>query len=316
MKEIGGYFEFEQCNGSEYYPKALAVNCGRSAAVLLAKIRGYNTIYLPDYMCSSVKQAMIDNKIDYEIYSVGEDLKPVLDESLSDNEAIYIVNYYGQFRDDVIDYKRKWKNVILDNAQDFFYCPGFVDCIYTCRKFFGVADGGYVTLSADCNTEEYNRLPVDVSFDRMRFVMGRFEKNASEFYKESVENNDVFIGKPLLKMSKLTNNLLRSIDYEFVKQTRTENFRFLHGRLSDLNEFKSVKLVDGAFMYPLRITQGNDLRKELQQRKIYVPKLWPDVEQTGIANKLADEIVPLPCDQRYTVEDMEYITDQIYRILG
>lgn len=316
MKEIGGYFEFEQCNGSEYYPQALAVNCGRSAAVLLAKIRGYNKIYFPDYMCSSVKQAMIDNKIDYEIYSVGEDLKPVLDKSLSDNEAIYIVNYYGQLRDVVIDYKRKWRNVILDNAQDFFYSPDFVDCIYTCRKFFGVADGGYITLSAGCNTEEYNRLPIDVSFDRMRFVMGRYEKCASEFYKESVDNNDVFVGHPIMKMSKLTHNLMRSIDYVSVKRIRTDNFRYLHGRLSAINKFKAIKLIDGAFMYPLRIKKGNILRKELQQRKIYVPKLWPDVEQTGIANKLADEIVPLPCDQRYTIEDMEFIIDQIYRILG
>ena len=316
MKEIGGYFELEQYNGCEYYSNALAVNCGRNAAVLLAELRGYKKIYLPDYMCSSVKQALIKNSIDFELYPVDDALSPVFDRTLSDNEAIYIVNYYGQFRDDICGFRKKWKNIIVDNAQDFFCCSDAADCIYTCRKYFGVADGGYIKLSSDCNIEEYDKLPIDVSFDRMRFVMGRYEKNASEFYKESVDNNDVFIGLPILKMSRLTHNLLRSIDYESIKKTRTENFRSLHNRLSELNEFKNVKLVDGAFMYPLRIKEGNALRKELQQRKIYVPKLWPDVEQSGIANKLAEEIVPLPCDQRYTVEDMEYITDQIYRILG
>ena len=316
MKEIGGYFELEQYNGSEYYPHALAVNCGRNAAVMLAVLRDYKKIYLPDFMCSSVKQALIDHNIDYEIYSVSDDLNPFFDKSLSDNEAIYIVNYYGQLRDKITEYKQKWKNVIFDNAQDFFYSSDIVDCIYTCRKFFGVADGGYVTLSSYCNTQEYNKLPIDFSFDRMRFVLGRFEKNASEFYKEASDDNHIFIGQPILKMSKLTHNLMRSIDYESVKRIRTDNFSCLHNRLSAINEFRAIKLIDGAFMYPLRIKQGNDLRKELQQRKIYVPKLWPDVEHMGIANKLADEIVPLPCDQRYTIDDMEYIADQIYSILG
>ena len=316
MKEIGGYLEFENNYGYEYYPQALAVNCGRSAAVLIAKLRDYKKVFFPDYMCSSVKNALIKNGVDIELYSVDNSLNPVFDKVLSENEAIYIVNYYGQFRERIAEFSCKWKNMILDNAQDFFFKSDSVDCVYTCRKYFGVSDGGYATLHSKCNTDYYDDLNCDYSYERMRFILGRYEKNASEFYNESVNNNSIFESDPVSKMSKLTRNILRAIDYDRIKEIRRNNFSTLHAKLADMNELKSIKIIDGAFMYPFRIKNGAVLRKELQQQKIYVPKLWPDIPDSAIAKCLAEEIVPLPCDQRYNNDDMNYIVDQIYKIIG
>lgn len=316
MKEIGGYFELENNLGNEYFPNALAVNCGRNAAVLLCELRGYEKVYMPDFMCSSVKNALLNVGINVGYYSVGNDLKPDFGKVMSDNEVIYIVNYYGQLRDDIIEFKNKWHNIILDNAQDFFFKTDLVDCVYTCRKYFGVSDGGYATIMPPFDPNAYDALSTDVSFDRMKFVLGRYETNASDFYNESANNNHIFVIEPVRKMSKLTHNLLRAIDYERVKEIRKRNFEYLHCKLAAWNELTNIKCVDGAFMYPFRVKEGASLRSQLQQIKIYVPKLWPDVEHIGIADKLADGIVPLPCDQRYTVDDMEYIADQIFRILG
>ena len=72
-------------------------------------------------------------------------------------------------------------------------------------------------------------------------------------------------------------------------------------------------------MYPFMIENGTRLRKELQNHRIYVPLLWPAVFTIASENdpeyKMAKNILPLPIDQRYSIEDMEYIVKIIYTLL-
>lgn len=71
-------------------------------------------------------------------------------------------------------------------------------------------------------------------------------------------------------------------------------------------------------MYPFLVENGAMLRKRLLKEKIYIPLLWPNVIQDlnpiDIEYKLADNILPLPCDQRYTIKDMDYIVEKIIRL--
>lgn len=314
MKEIGGYFELDDYSGNEFYPDALAVNCGRSAAVILVRLRKYSKIYIPDFLCATIRDSLKQYGIEYEHYSVNEKLEPIIMTTVGKNEAVYIVNYYGQLRKKLKSYQETWPNIIVDNAQDFFFCYDGADNLYTCRKYFGVADGAYIALSVDCDTQAYDDLEEDVSFDRMHFVLGRYERTASDFYAEASENNDVFSEIPLKKMSKLTHNLLRALDYKTIAAKRTENFEMLHCDLQRLNRLEDITIPDGAFMYPLMVENGDYIRKHLQQKKIFVPKLWPDVLETESAEALASEIVPIPCDQRYTTDDMGYIINEIRKL--
>ena len=68
-------------------------------------------------------------------------------------------------------------------------------------------------------------------------------------------------------------------------------------------------------MYPLLINNGMRIRKQLQQMKIYIPTLWPNVldecEPDTLEYKFAADILPIPVDQRYGVEDMEYLVEVI-----
>lgn len=64
-------------------------------------------------------------------------------------------------------------------------------------------------------------------------------------------------------------------------------------------------------MYPLYIENGAKIRKKLQKEKIYIPTLWADVlahcKQSELEYDMAQNILPLPLDQRYTLENMEYM---------
>ncbi len=308
MKEIGGYIELDRYLGREYHEEALSLNCGRNGLAYLLKAKKIKRVYLPYFLCSSVANTCRKYGTEVIYYHVDETLRPVFDKDISEDEIFYIVNYYGQLSDDEIeDFKKRFGNVVLDNAQAFFQMPPEnVDAIYTCRKYFGVADGAYLYTSSKSD-EEYE---TDVSYDRMKFILGRFEKGANGFYADYVSNNKLFRDEPIKKMSLLTHNLMRGIDYDRVKKIREDNFTALHDSLGHLNKL-SIKTPPGPFMYPLYIDGGAELRKKLQDEKIYIPTLWPDVfdvcSESDLEYDMAKNILPLPIDQRYNKETMEYI---------
>lgn len=159
----------------------------------------------------------------------------------------------------------------------------------------------------------------DESYKRMNFLLGRYERSASEFYNEYVENNHLFQNEPIKKMSKLTKNLLHGIDYDFIKEKRTRNFAYLHDQLREINKL-SLTIPEGAYMYPLYVEDGTRIRKELQKEKIYIPTLWPAVfnicREDELEYDLAKNILPLPVDQRYSIQEMDYLVKEILKCIN
>lgn len=307
MREYGGYIEFEYYHGREYHGSAIALNSGRHCVEYLVRARHIRKLYIPYFMCDSVSALCKKLGVEIEYYHIDIHFIPLFERILADGEWLYIVNFYGQLSDDLlVEFKNRFGKVIIDNAQAFFRKPIIgVDTCYTCRKFFGVADGGYLYTDTLLSEE----FPQDYSYDRMTFLMGRFEKTASEFYPQNAANNKMFANEPLKRMSKLTQNLLQGIDYERIKQVRTENFVYLHGKLKEINKL-TLTVPEGAFMYPLYIENGAEIRKELQQKRIYIPTLWPDVldvcQEGELEYDMAKNILPMPIDQRYDLKKEDF----------
>jgi len=108
--------------------------------------------------------------------------------------------------------------------------------------------------------------------------------------------------------------MLRALDYGRIKRAREDNFACLHRVLAPINEL-SLTVPDGAFMYPLLVKNGREIRKRLQAEKVYVPLLWPDVfarcRPEEPEYRMAADILPLPVDQRYGSGDMEAIVGAV-----
>lgn len=315
MKEYGGYIEFETFRGTMLHEDAIALNCGRGALEYLCEAKRISRLYLPYFICSSVPNLCKKINVEYSYYHINEKFEPLFEQELGDGEWLYIVNYYGQLDNGYLEsWKQKYKRLIVDNAQSYYQMPiPGADTLYTCRKYFGVADGAF--LYTDTNIDR--NIPVDESFERMHFLLGRYERSANEFYSEYVVNNKLFATEPVKRMSRLTENLLRGIDYDSVAQKRQENFDYLNVSLGNINELKP-KSVYGAFMYPLLLKNGAILRRALQEKKIYIPTLWPNVLEAcstdSIEYRFAADILPIPVDQRYNKEDMKYLVEVIKRI--
>lgn len=310
MKEIGGYIELDTYTGPMLYEDGIKLNCGRNALAYIIKAKNINKINVPKFMCDSNDKVLIENGVEVIYYNIGLDFKP----QIKDYDGwLYVVNFYGQLTNEYI--LTLGKNVIVDNAQAYFQRPvKGVDTIYTCRKFFGVPDGAilYTDKLIEINL-------MDESYNRMNFLLGRFERTASEFYKDYVDNNHFFKDEPIKIMSKLTENLLHGLDYDVIKKKRTENFSYLNSKLASMNKL-TLKIPEGAFMYPLYIDNGFEIRKKLQDKKIFIPTLWPAVfnlcSENDLEYDMAKNILPIPVDQRYGIDEMNIIINSILELLN
>ena len=303
----------EQFAGLEYHHDLVGVNSGRNALLYILKARRYRKLYIPRFLCDSVSALCCREGYEYEEYPIGEDFLPVFDRVLKSGEALYIVNFYGQISDEqMLLMKSRWGSIIFDNVQDFFRKPvAGVDTVYSCRKFFGVPDGGYAACDAPVLP-----LELDASRDRMRHILGRLELSGSAFYGEFQKNDDRFFELPLLKMSPVTRNILRGVDYDAVRNARNSNYAHLHAALGAYNGLQFT-MPDGPYCYPFYCKNGMALKQKLATEKIYVATLWPNVRvhEGALEKDYAENILPLPCDQRYGESEMNRIVEEILKCM-
>ena len=311
MKEIGGFLECELFNGKEYYEDSIAFNTATNALKYIILAKHITKIYIPFYLCDSVSLMLAREKIAFDYYHIDANFMPIFDTHLNNDEFLYVVNYYGQIDEKTITkMKLSFKNIIVDNVQAFFEKPIVgIDTIYSCRKFFGVPDGSYVYTNSVLNAD----IEIDnTSCERVRHLFGRIDKNAHDYYSVFKQNEDYLKSAPLRKMSKTTHNFLKKIDYQTAKKTREENYSALDKKLRTLNGL-SFRFPVGPYVYPFYCKNGLKVRKSLAKKGIYIPILWPNVLDIGNETErdYTENILPVPCDQRYCKKDMEFLAQAI-----
>lgn len=306
---IGGYMEMEQYHGVQYHPKALKFNAARYAIKYAILCRAYSKVYIPAYLCSCISQMLSEMSVAYDVYRVDENWLPVLERIDDAESCVLIVNYFGQLRNSEIEkLQLKYHNILVDNTQAFFQQPvEGIDTVYTCRKYFGVADGAYLYTQIDSTL--YETLLIDQSAGRMAFVLGRYETGPQAHYATFRENEQLLADAGMCRMSRITENILRSIDYTHCIDRRRKNVRYLSEHLSQLNKL-DVKYDAGLFMYPL-LAPIDNLRENLIKQNIFVACLWPALSVSEAQAKremaLAKSIIWLPIDQRYGENEMQKI---------
>lgn len=310
MDAIGGYFELELQSGNHYHSGSnfVLLNSGRNSLEYILKVNRYDKVYLPYFTCDVLLEPAIKLSIKYEMYHIDENLEPIFDfDKVQKKEIFLYTNYFG-LKDDYINLlPRNNINIAIDNAQSFFSNPisGF-ETFYSARKFVGVSDGAYLFS----NVIDKALIEQDYSGNRLSHLITRIDKSAEKGYNEFALNDASLIGQPIAKMSKFTASVLQSLDYDKIKVKRLENYNFLHAVLGDKNKFKVIKSNSQVPMvYPF-FTNDLALRQRLLENKIYCAKYWPNVESwngNALECEMAEHIIHLPIDQRYSIEDMKKI---------
>lgn len=315
MRSIGGYFSLELPRNTrgELYTNAIRLNSGRYCLEYILRARGYRKIYLPYYTCDSILTPVKTLNIDYEFYHIDKDFHISGNIKVGKGEVLLYTNYYGLMEGYANEVACKYSpNVIIDNTQAFFSKPlAHTDTFNTCRKYFGVPDGAYLFTDAVLETD----IPQDYSTSRMKAVLDRLDKSPEEAFQEYHECEQTLRESGMRRMSKLTRSIMCSIDYNDVASRRLRNYHTLDNALADSNELHFT-LSDGIIpmVYPY-YCHKEGLRQRLINNKVYIAKYWNNV--IGWAGKdcleadLTENLLPLPVDQRYGREEMEYIIDTI-----
>ncbi len=316
---FGGYIELEDYGGTPYHENAIALDSARSCLAYLVELRGIRSIAIPDLMCEVVAKTLEKNGVRYRRYEIGADFAPVLDLDLMDGEWLYLSDYFGRLSEKTVQeaFRKSRGRLIIDEVQGFFRDPWVgIDTFYTCRKYFGVPDGAYLV------TRDGSRLNRDMSecrsLSRMMHILGRCEMGPNAFYNAYAESERTVGGNGPERMSEIARRLLSGIDYTSVKKRREENYRTLDCMLETANLLKAHSPC-GPYMYPYLVEDSKGVRNALAELSIYIPTLWPNVlaecPKGSVAFHYANDILPLPIDQRYSKEDMAYIAMAINKII-
>lgn len=312
-KSIGGYFELELPRGAEYHGKALALNTGRNALEYILRVRGYNRVYLPYYSCEVLLEPFKKLGVDYTFYHINDNLEADFQSSLSSEDAILYINYFGLKQDHVETLAQRYgKQLIVDNTQAFFAQPiDGIDTFYSCRKFFGVPDGAYLYCDQVLDVD----LEQDHSWERMTHLLKRIDVSAEDAYGDFCEADENLKNNPIRRMSNLTHRIMASIDYNSVAERRRQNYQILDRALIKENGISLPLATDTVPMvYPF-LTTDLQLRQRFINNKVYVATYWPNVldwcEASSCVSLLTQHLHPLPIDQRYGTEEMQRIIELI-----
>ena len=295
MKEIGGYFELDPGGGDTPLPSGVLLNSGRNALRHIIRQLKIRSIWVPDYTCPVVWDALKAEQCELNFYSIGLDMLPA--ERLPHDDFILYTNYFGCCGKNVEQLASEHPNLIVDCAQAYHAQPRGRASFYSPRKFFGVADGGIAFGVEDASYEQ------DDSSARQQHLIVRKEEGASAGYPFFLAAEESLIDAPIHAMSAATAAVLRKVDAATATQKRRANFAFLHERLQTSFPF-ALADDDVPMAYPY-VTEDAALRSRLIANKIYVAKYWPGL--SAAANALAERIIPLPIDQRYGENEMQMI---------
>jgi hypothetical protein len=309
---IGGYFGLELRQGTHYHKDALRLNTGRNCLAYVLQARGYKHVWLPYYTCEVLLEPIRRLAVSYSFYAINEQLDPASLPILHEGEAFLYTNYYGLKQKTIEQLAAHYgPQLIVDNAQAFF-APRIagIDTFYTARKFFGVPDGAYLYIDKTIDTE----LPQEVSYDRISHLMKRIDANAETGFADYQQHEEELCNQPIKKMSNMTARIMENIDYEAVMQRRKENYQIAQEALQGTNQL-ALDLGDAVPMvYPYWTKNGKELRERLQKNRIYVATYWGNVlewNSPALEQSLAMNLLPLPIDQRYTLNELENIKSYI-----
>jgi hypothetical protein len=306
-ESIGGYFGLElACRGS-YHPNAIKLNTARNCLDYILKARKVKKVFIPYYTCDVLLKKIIMNNVEYCYYHINENFEPSETVRLGKNELFIYTNYFGlksKCINELFNIYRE--SLIVDNSQAFYSKPlAFVDTFYSARKFFGVPDGGYLYTSSLLNVD----LEQSISYSSMFHLLKRLDLSPEDGYLENKKHEQMLNFEPLKMMSKLTEKILASIDYDFVKARRKQNYKYLDKILGKNNKILfHMNEEDVPMVYPF-YNENYLTRDLLIKNKVYSAQYWESVLHNEYCNyferMISASAVFFPIDQRYDTIDLE-----------
>lgn len=309
---LGGYHALElPLHEKNLEPPIVKTNSARSAIKLVLASIDVRKVWLPAYACDAVVEAAGDTGVAIEFYSIDNNFDVDAALQLKEGEHILLVDYFGLCGEIVKRNVNRFGplKTIVDCAQSYFSeDSGALATIYSPRKFFGLPDGGLL-YSNDTRIQQPEQRD-NSSESRMTHLISRLTNAPEVAYQQYLEAERAISELPVQGMSRLTQRLLQTADYERARTGRARNACYLHDHLGEYNQL-NLKIDDSVapLCYPFLPRVKTASRSELISQRVFLPNYWPEVlervEEGSFEWNMVMNGLFLPCDQRYNEDDMD-----------
>lgn len=299
-------------------------------------------VLLPSYTCQTVIAPFEEAGWECHFYSIDKDLYINIDSLLNEVNAIspallLVHPYYGMdLSEKEIEAIKlvgsKNIKIVLDITQCIFTSQKlpFVDyCVGSYRKWFPVPDGAFLTSRYDISCFNREKAEHDAFVEKQTDAM--YLRN---LYFESGEQRIKDISIRLSKsadhiaecsitphcMSRVSSVLLSKEDKENNIKRRIENFTYLFKNLVGNEKYEPVcndikRLTSAPLYFTIYVKNRRNLQVLLAANKVYAPVIWPVEDSKVLIDEnvkyIYDHLLAIPCDQRYSLEDMERVINVI-----
>lgn len=285
-------------------------------------------LWMPNFMPLNLEKGRIRFLVPSSSYFIKANLD--IDDSFLENvkagEAVYTVEYLGKPLNPAFIKKMSARKDIfwIHDKSHSLSCEKDVPAdliLYNPHKLFGVPDGGILLGKNVKKLEKYCTKDRKIT-DKFDMLLTKYENpscNEQVAYKK-FETNYIMVQNP---MSRTTEAMLKRIPYRETVKRKIANWQILYAQLKQYCLWQIEKPKFAPFAFPLLVPdffQTEIFIKLLQDNNVLAEQMWwrPLYNKKNlmpVEEKLADNLVLLPCDQRYSEDDMHYIADLSIRIL-
>ena len=345
MREYGSEHHWQSRQGFEGVTRRREIyawrfyRSGRDALKQVARLHRGATVLLPALCCESMILPFTLHGCPVAFYKLKPDLTgdeaDVLSKAAPGTVLLYMPYFEIQpFTTDFLSRLRQSGVILLeDRTQDIIvgrpaaFLPDYT--VASIRKWAALPEGGILKTAA-----ALPRVAADSRFGALR-------RQAMEEKGTYLENGDAELKQDFLEkfheaealldesgqpvsMSMENRAYMENIDFALVLSARRRNAAVLERALEALTAAGTIRPLcksetTAGLYYPILLENRDAVQQALARRNIYCPVIWPIPAQArGICENseaTAAHILALPCDQRYTEQDMAYIAETLKAIV-
>lgn len=329
--------------GIDYFDMAL-LSTGRSAiSFTLEHIDPYintKTALIPSYTCQTVIQPFLS--VGYEIYSFNVDKHLVCDRAellrcveLYKPSVILLHGYFGfntlEVLDQVIAEVRKNGTFIIEDMTQTLYSEfKHLDAdfhIASLRKWGPLPDGGLVLSRNIPLDSKPAQTDVELEESKLKAMHAKYlymEKNIGQkpnflgLFREA----EALLGQQdsYYTMGIMSKAIQANLNITHLRKQRRANYTSLLKHLLESDVVNPVfqSLPDSVvpLYFPVYVkSERRTIQQYLASHDIYCPVIWPkSTDNSNIVeevNWIYENILAIPCDQRYNADDMERIANTL-----
>ena len=261
--------------------KIIKLNTARNGLKYILRAYDIKEIFVPYYICPTVKSAIRKENVKINFYHIDKNFMPCFD--FDENDFILYPNYFGICSKNVKILAQKYKNLIVDNAHSFYSAPSGLASFNSLRKFFqpkyGIKDGAYLYC---------NRVLEETFSQADEYEIENYN------FENIVKNENRLDEEDILLMSKTSENLISSINFEEEKSRRFENFEYFHKKYKSINKLDiNLENAEIPFVYPL-LTDSENIGYELEKQGLMIFRYWNGIPKGFAEYDFYKNLVPVP----------------------